>query len=265
MSKYLTVSLLTLQEYFIYRLNFILWRFRSFVLFLTVFFFWLAVYGDRSELLGYQKGQILAYLVGVAFLRGLIFGNRSGDLPGQIRSGELTRLIIKPIHLLPYWLSRDAVDKLLNVVFTTLEVALILLLFRFPLYFPSSAGTYLVFALMVLLAGALYYFFSFFLAATAFWTEEIWATRWLFGIVLLEFLAGAFFPIDLLPAWLVKVINYTPFPYMLYFPMKVWLEQLGSGEVLRALVLGSFWLLFFIVLTKKLLARGLRNYGAYGG
>ena len=265
MRKYLQVISLTFQEYFVYRLNFILWRFRSVVLFLSIFFFWQAIYGGQTELLGYQKSQMLAYLVGVSFLRGLVFGNRSGDLPGQIRSGELTRLVIKPLNLLPYWLSRDLVDKTLNLIFTTIELAIILWLFRFPFYLPVQGNTYLVFTLMILLATGLYYFFSFFLSVTAFWTEEIWATRWLFGVVLLEFLAGAFFPLDILPNWLTRAISYTPFPYMMYLPMKVWLEQLAVAEVMKAFLVGTFWLIFFALLAKKLLNKGLRNYGAYGG
>jgi len=114
MLKYLTLAEITFEEYLVYRLNFVLWRFRSFVSFLTLFFFWLAIYGNRSEFLGYQKPKCLHLCGGNCCLRSIILDSRLVDLGGQIRSGELTKLILRPLGIFSFWLSRDSVDKLLN-------------------------------------------------------------------------------------------------------------------------------------------------------
>ncbi len=151
MKKYLQLIRLTFEEYFVYRLNFVLWRFRSFISFLTLFFFWLAIYGSKTEFLGYQKAQMLAYVVGIAFLRGIVLGSRSADLAGQIRSGELTRIILAPWKIFYYWFTRDLVDKVLNLSFTVLEIALVLLIFKFPFYFPQNFESYFYFLILVFL------------------------------------------------------------------------------------------------------------------
>lgn len=265
MRKYLQLAKITLEEYFVYRLNFVLWRFRSFVSFLTLFFFWLAIYGNRTEFLGYQKSQMLAYVVGIAFLRSIVLGSRSVDLGGQIRSGELTKIILRPINMFSFWFSRDFVDKILNIFFTIIEIGVILSLFNFPFYFPQNLSTYIYFIILALLALFLYFFLSFVLSVTAFWTEEIWVTRWLFGIVFLEFFAGAFFPIDVLPGWLQKIIYLTPFPYLVFFPLKIWLEQISGVMAIKAIFICSAWLVFFYWLAKFLWQKGAKNYGAYGG
>jgi len=135
MRKYLTLAKITFEEYLVYRLNFVLWRFRSFVSFLTLFFFWLAIYDSRSEFLGYQKSQMLAYVVGIAMLRSIVLGSRSVDLGGQIRSGELTKIVLRPLGIFSFWFSRDLVDKLLNIFFTFLELAIVLAIFKFPFGF----------------------------------------------------------------------------------------------------------------------------------
>jgi ABC-2 type transport system permease protein len=263
--KYLQVIKLTLEDYFVYRLNFLLWRFRSFVFFLSLFFFWLAVYGTKQEFLGYQKSQMLAYVVGIAFLRSIVLGSRSIDLAGQIRSGELTRLLLWPVGMLPFWFSRDLADKALNFFFTVIEIGAVLLIFKFPFYFPQNIQTYIYFGGLSILALFLYFFLSFFISAVAFWTEEVWAARWLFGIIFLEFLAGAFFPIDVLPNWLQKIIYLTPFPYLIFFPLKIWLEQLPQLTIIKSLVVCSFWLVFFYWLASLVWRKGAKNYGAYGG
>lgn len=265
MPKYLQLAKITFEEYFVYRLNFILWRFRSFVSFLTLFFFWLAIYGNRSEFLGYQKSQMLAYVVGIAILRSIVLGSRSVDLGGQIRSGELTKLILRPINMFSFWFSRDLVDKILNIFFTAIEIGIVLAIFRFPFYFPQNFANYIYFLILCFLALFLYFFLSFVISLTAFWTEEIWATRWLFGIIFLEFFAGAFFPIDVLPVWLQKIIYLTPFPYLVFFPLKIWLEQLPAAVAFRAIFICFAWLVFFYWLAKFLWQKGVKNYGAYGG
>lgn len=265
MSKYLQLFKITFQEYFVYRLNFILWRFRSFVFFLSLFFFWLAIYGTRTEFLGYQKSQMLAYVVGIAFLRSVVLASRSVDLTGQIRSGELTKIILAPIGIFKYWLVRDLPDKFLNIFFTLIEIGVILSLFHFPFYFPQDSLSLVAFFLIILLAILLYFYLSMFLAIVAFWTEEIWATRWLFGIIFLEFLAGAFFPIDVLPKPLPFLISLTPFPYLVFFPLKIWLEQLSGAMIFRAILVCSGWLVIFYWLAINLWKKGAKNYGAYGG
>ncbi|MFZ5365984.1 MAG: ABC transporter permease [Patescibacteria group bacterium] len=265
MRKYFYLVKITFQEYFVYRLNFILWRFRSFVFFLTLLFFWLAIYGNRSEFLGYQKAQMLAYVVGIAFLRSIVLASRSVDLTGQIRTGELTRIVLAPIDIFCYWLTRDFPDKLLNIFFTAIEIGIVLRVFGVPFYLPQSLISFLGFLFILGMAVLLYFFLSMALAITAFWTEEIWATRWLFGVIFLEFFAGAFFPIDVLPSWLAKIIYLTPFPYLVFFPLKIWLEQMSTMMVAKSIFICLLWLIFFYWLAKFLWQKGAKNYGAYGG
>lgn len=265
MRKYLQIIKITLEEYFEYRLNFLLWRFRSFVSFLTLFLFWSAIFGQKENLLGYQKQQMLTYLVGIAFLRSLVLGSRSVDLAGQIRSGQLTKLLLQPVGIFDFWFSRDIADKFLNIFFTVFEITIILKIFKFPFCLPQNNLTYLIFSLVAVLAVFLYFFLSFFLSLTGFWTEDVWATRWLFGIIFLEFFAGAFFPIDVLPDWLAKIIYSTPFPYMVYFPLKIWLEQIPISFSFKIVFLSLVWLTLFFWITRLLWAKASKNYGAYGG
>jgi ABC-2 type transport system permease protein len=265
MRKYLQLAKITLEEYFVYRLNFYLWRFRSLVTFLTLLFFWLAIYGNQGEFLGYQKSQMLTYVIGIAFLRTIVLGSRSADMAMQIRTGELTKLLLQPIKTIRFWFTRDIVDKGLNLFFTIIEILVVLWILKLSFYLPHHLITYLSFTVLSLLAVFLYFFLSFTLSAIAFWTEEIWATRWLFGIIFLEFLAGAFFPLDVLPSWLTKIVFLTPFPYLVFFPLKVWLEQLTTGAIAQAFLICSIWLIFFWWLAILMWRKGSRNYQAYGG
>jgi ABC-2 type transport system permease protein len=264
MRKYLQLANLTFQDYFVYRLNFYLWRFRSFITFLTLLFFWLAIYGNQASFLGYQKSQMITYVVGVAFLRTIIFGTRSTDLAPQIRSGSLTKLLLKPIKVFKYFFTQDVVDKLLNFLFAGFEIGLVLFILNFSLYFPQKMTTYFFFFVLVSLAIVLLFFISMTLSIISFWTEEIWAARFLFMVIFMEFLAGTYFPLDILPSSLSKIIYLTPSPYLIFFPMKIWLEQLSFEEIVKAILICFVWLLFFWWFSFFLWKKGSRSYSAYG-
>lgn len=265
MKKYYQVFKLTLQEYFEYRLNFLLWRFRSLITFVTLLVFWQAVYGSREMLLGYSKPQMFAYIIGISFLRSLVLGSRSSDLAGQIKSGELTKIIQKPWRVFSFWFSRDAADKLLNIIFTTVEIVIVLKLLNLSFYFPQQPQTYLYLIVILSLSVLLYFFISFTISVISFWTDEVWGMRWLFGVILLEFMAGLYFPIDVLPGPLVKLLKFTPFPYLIFFPLKIWNEQVVGREVFKIVVVCLSWLIVFGGVSVKLWKKGIRNYGAYGG
>lgn len=265
MAKYFQIFKLTIQEYFVYRLNFLLLRFRSFISFFAALIFWAAIYGSKSDLFGYSKAQMIAYVIGVAFLRGIVLSSRSADLAGKVRSGELNKLLLRPFKVIPFWFTCDMADKSLNIGFAVVEIILAVWLLKLPLYFPQDPKVYALFVMLVGISLLLYFFISFCLSTLAFWTEDVWATRWLFGIIFLEFLSGAYFPIDVLPQNLSKIIYLTPFPYLVYFPLKVWLGQVSLSASVQVLVISFAWLVVFYFLSSWLWGKGFKKFGAYGG
>lgn len=265
MKKYLQIIKITFEEYFEYRLNFILWRFRNLISLFVLLSFWLSIYGQREIFLGYQKSQIVAYVLGISFLKSIVIASRSIDLGGQIKSGQLTKLLIQPINLFNFWFSRDFADKTMNMFFMVFEIIFMIKVFNLPFFLPDNFLTYLIFLLLVILAAWLYFYLSFFLSCLAFWTDDVWATRFLFGFIFLEFFSGALFPIDVLPKRLVQIIQLTPFPYLIFYPLKFWLGQISLDIIYKTILIEIFWLFLFKQIATVLWGRGSKDYGAYGG
>lgn len=264
MTKYLYLARITFQEFLAYRLNFILWRFRNFLATLILFFFWLALYGPRQELLGYQKAQILTYSLGIAFLRSLVLSSKTSRLTNQIRSGGLNRLLLKPWGTFKFWFTQDLADKTTNLLFAFFEIGLILYFFKFSFYFPQNLLTYLPFIFLCLLSVLLFFLIDFWLSTFTFWVDQPWAPRWLFGVIFLYFLSGASFPLDVLPPAVLKIASFTPFPYLIYFPLKVWLEQVTLLQTIKVILITLFWLIAFWFIVRKTWEKGLKTYTAYG-
>ena len=265
MKKNWAVFKITLQEYLVYRLNFFLWRFRSFIFFLTLVYFWKALFLNRQTLFAYSQSQILIYVIGTVFMRGLILGSKSaGELPYLIKGGDLISWLTRPVSLFHLYFTRDLVAKILDTFFAVIEISLVVKIFNLTFFLPSSEAIFF-FVLTLVFSIVLNFLVAIFIASLSFWFEEAWATRWLFGVVLLEFMAGVYFPLDVLPPKLIRLINLTPFPYLIFYPLKILTETFSISQMTKSLVILFVWTVLFYFLAKKVWRKGLAGYAAYGG
>jgi ABC-2 type transport system permease protein len=82
--------------------------------------------------------------------------------------------------------------------------------------------------------------------------------------VVAAFLTGAFAPLDLYPPAIRAAIEWTPFPYTIYYPVQVLNGSVSWVEIGRIALVQSAWVLALVGLRLALWRRGLRRYGAVG-
>ncbi len=264
MSKYLQVVKITFLEYSTYRLNFLLWRFRNVVQLLALYFLWQAAIPQGTTIFGYDQAKILTYILGTSIIRSFILSSRSVDAAGQIASGDLSNFLIKPISYLKYWFAKDMSDKILNLIFSVVEIALIVIIIKPPLILQTDVLLVFLTIISVLLGIILYFYLSFLLSTIAFWSpENPWPVRFLFDIII-GFFAGGLFPLDILPQRIFIILNALPFPYLLFFPLNVYLGKLNATEILIGLTISVFWTVIIYQLVLFAFRRGVKDYAAWG-
>jgi ABC-2 type transport system permease protein len=184
-------------------------------------------------------------------------------IPMEIGKGKLSELLLKPFSHLGYWATQDAASKSLNLVSAVGEVTIFALLVSSPLYVPHSLGTWAAFAAATLAAMVIYFQLSYLLGVMGFWASQSWGPRFCFEIIL-EFCAGAYFPIDLLPLAAQKVLNVLPFPYLIYYPVSIYLERLSGAQIATCLITQAIWIAVLSVAVRFGWKAGLRHYAAEG-
>lgn len=108
MNKYFLVFQISLQNEFIYRLNFLLWRLRILLRFLMIIFLWKGIFLTNQTVFGLNQQQINSYVFLVLVIQSLILSSPSSDnIGGEIGSGDLSNYLTKPIGYLKYWFTRD--------------------------------------------------------------------------------------------------------------------------------------------------------------
>lgn len=261
MKKYLSIFGVTLQEIFTYRLNMVMWRIRQIFVFLIPFFIWKSVLGQGGDIYGYSFAAIMTYLFGTTVLRSLVMGSRTIELGWMINSGNLTIPLMRPINIFSFFFIRDMADKLFNLSFIFIEIPLILMIFKPPVYIQTNFESLLLAAVSIIFAILIYFFINIIFGSIAFWSRDIWAPRFLL-MVIMEFATGAMFPLDMLPLIWQKIIYFTPFPYLLFVPLKIYL---GSDlSTMYHLLVAFAWAIGLGILANIIWKRGITSYEAEG-
>lgn len=262
MHKYLQVFKLTIKEYFTYRLNFLLWRLRVVLNFMIPLFLWSAVFDKNNSFLSYDKTTLISYLVYVTMISTFVFGTRTTDIAGDINDGRIINILVKPLPFFRFYFVRDLADKVINVLFSFFELGLLVWFFKLPLTTPTNLLLFLV----VFFNGLLISFFiSLSLSFMAFWTSETWAPRFIF-IVLVFFLSGFYFPLDILPPFLYKILISSPFPYLFYLPAKILVSKNILGDTLLnfKIIMSFFWVFLTGKITLFIWQKGNKSFSFWG-
>jgi len=265
MNKYLTIFRLSWQQALTYRLNFLIWRLRSVIGFLTNYLFWLAIINHNPLIASYNQSLLITYIFIAAFLRNLVLSNVSYSTSMEIANGDLSNYLLKPFNYFINWFVRDIADKALNLSFFIIEIFVLYLLLRPAIILPQSLLQFLAFILSGFLAVILYFFFSFLISAFAFWYPEHngWPLRFLF-IMFSDIFSGASIPLDIFPQAIIQLFKLLPFSYLIFYPNQIWLGRLDQNQLLSVFLIYIGWIMFFYFCLKLVWRRGLNNYGAYG-
>ena len=102
-------------------------------------------------------------------------------------------------------------------------------------------------------------------SSITFWAPEMsWAGHFLITFVIVEALSGSLFPINILPNVLQTIVMATPFPYLLYFPVQVYLGNITGNALVIGMLTMAFWTCALYFLMGRVWRNGLKAYEATG-
>ena len=261
--KYWRAAKNTWDEAFIYRLNFSLWRIRTIMNILLVYFLWLALLGNGSFIFGYSKAEMITYILLTAFISSMVLSSRSASIGDEINNGDLSNYLVKPMNYFTYWFFRDMGDKAMNMGFALIEFSLIFL-FLHPLFFLQTNFLFLfLFATALILSITILFFLNVLVSLLGFWVDQVWPLRFIFFIII-QFFAGSLFPLDILPKPLFIIFSLLPFPYLLYFPVKIYLGNENWISIISGFIISGIWVFLLLKCVNFLWRKGIRNYSAQG-
>ncbi|MEZ4632851.1 MAG: ABC-2 family transporter protein [Deinococcales bacterium] len=227
---------------------------------LVMMFVWLSL-ASEGPVAGYSHQDFINYYLILFFVRQMTVVWLVWEMDPEIRLGRLSPLLLKPLS--PYWwhFANHVTDKVIRLpillVFLTLAFGLAR---QFP---PFEVLNLFIFLLSLSLAFLMRFNLGFCIGSLAFWLHQATSFEHLFFSLYTVF-SGVLAPIDLFPPLLRQLISFSPFPYMINFPVKVFLGELSFWQIVQGLLIQLFWVGFFALLKTWLWRKGLRHYGAVG-
>jgi len=266
MKKYLQIFKISFEEEFAYKINFILWRVRNVVQILLTYFLWSTVYSDPGKIIfGYDRTKILSYVFLIMVVKAFVLSNRVMDVGREVSTGDISNYLIKPINLFKYWLTRDIASKTLNFIFAAGEFTILFFILRPSLFFQTNLLSLLAFIIAVLSAILIYFLIIFLLSAIPFWVPELgWSSQFLVSIVIVEAFSGSLFPINILPKLVQSIVMATPFPYLIYFPIEVYLGNVSGWALIGGVTIALSWVGILWVALNIVWKKGLKVYQSFG-
>lgn len=263
MKVFFRIITITWAEMMEYRLNFVLWRVRFVMQRLVVYFLWWALFSSRETFFDYTQSTILTYVLLVSIVATFVTGTRVYSVGELIVHGDLSNILIRPINFFSMYMARDSADKALNFLFAVIEVAILIVILRPPIFVQTNAVPLMLASLAVAIGIILFFCYAMIHGLLAFWLPDVWAPRFL-SFVIMEFFTGALFPLDILPRPLLAVATLLPFQYFMYFPVKVYLGQLTIIQTAGGMAVGMVWIGILWYVMAVMWRRGLRVYTSEG-
>lgn len=262
MNKYGAIVSNSYKRKLEHRANILFANLQSVFTLFILFYFWQAIYAGREVLNGYTFSQIITYyfLMRVAYNRVSTFG--ASDLASSIKSGDITKDLVKPLDYINLNISRNYIGAL----FWTIGNLIAILLFSFFLYtslmLPSSLLNGLMFLVFFFINGFLANLINIMIGTLGFWSTEVTHLK-LVSTQLISLMSGGLIPLAFFPQSVQNVLNYLPFKYLVEFPINVYLGKISPTELLPNLTILILWVILFYIVSKILFLKGLRGYESF--
>jgi ABC-2 type transport system permease protein len=243
-----------------YRVSLLIWIVTAiFPLISLVLWRALAESGPIGE---YDQDGFDSYFVAAFLVRQLGASWVVWDLDRQIRSGDLSALLMRPVSPVLHYVMLNLATVPVRVILAA-PIAVAVLVATGGMTVLGDPWLWPLVPLAIALAWLLNFVVQLAVGCLSFWLTK---ASQLFDIWLGLFivLSGYTVPTSLFPAGLAEVARVLPFHAVLGFPVELLVGRLGLYEAVQGLALQAMWIAIIGSVAAVLWRRGLRAYGAFG-
>ena len=265
-NKYSSILRASIMQALEYKVNSIVGLFAICTGLLIEYLVWSMVYesqGNANQIDGWEFNRLIAYI----FLPMIVGQLKSSWITAhemilQIRQGFMNQYIVKPLSFFNYHLMSFIGTNILYYIPYTILIIIV------PIIFPDLIFKNFIqipfFILALIISIYLSYSIYFFMVCFAFWFGEVRALLVAYNISMFV-LAGQIIPIDFFPDYYVQIINYTPIPYLVKFPVDIAMAlEINFTQWSMMMLMALGWCIIMRVLGGALYNIGIRRYEAYG-
>ncbi|MBF2083330.1 ABC-2 family transporter protein [Thermoleptolyngbya sp. C42_A2020_037] len=182
------------------------------------------------------------------------------DFERDVVEGKLSSRLLQPLDPGWHYFASHIGERFARVPFAFVLVGLFFWLYPQAFWLPSL-GDFLLGVLATALAFVLRYVMQYTVSMLAFWIEKASAIEQIWFLIYL-FFSGVVAPLEVFPPLARQIVEWTPLPYLVYFPASIFVNL--PGNRLHGFLITLAWIALFFWLNRWLWRRGLRHYSGMG-
>lgn len=226
---------------------------------------WQSVFeaNGTNSMNGYDIAGITLYYLISPIGNKILTGENIGFMSREIYEGSFTRYLIYPISFFGY----KSITYLTHSLFYSVQLIIIFLLYSaiFGAGLPDASGFgfLLLGVLSFFMAAIVFLGFSFSIELLALWADNIWSLMVSMRFFTM-FLGGGLIPITFFPLWAQGMIVWTPFPYLISFPIRTMMGQVSLQEWMNKILVLMVWAVVFNIVPRLIWKKGQYQYSGVG-
>ncbi len=265
--KYNRIFMAGIQTHLIYRINYFILSFAQLCPIVTVLMVWFAIFDSSSQtaIKGYTMPRIVTYYL-VSTLVGKVMSLWFLDyeIASDIRNGQINRFLLRPVDYLWYQWSMVLSQKAIILMSLGIPLGILYYALRHLYLPPADVSMLWIITLSSLIGLFLNFIITYCAGLIAFWLLEVSSLFFIYYI-LMFFLSGGMFPLDLIPQPYYGMMKWLPFQYMGFFQTKLYLGDLTWAQAWNGLFIQLLWVGILYCLARWIWFRGCHRYNAFGG
>jgi ABC-2 type transport system permease protein len=215
-----------------------------------------------GEVGGFTPGQFAAYYIVWTLVRNMNIIFTPYGWEERIRTGELSGMLLRPMHPIHNDLGFFAGWKFVVIVLWLPIAAVLSLLFQ-PDLQPRLVDV-VVFAFAIWGAYLIRSVNYWIVGMVTFWTTRVGPIfQLVFTAELL--LSGRLVPLSLMPDWAQRLANVLPFKWTFGFPIEALVGRLPVSDLVGGLAMQALWIVLGAIGVRVVWRFAIRRYGAVGG
>lgn len=223
--------------------------------------FWLGVFQNsgHATIGGFTAKQYVTYLLWLMLQLGAANWRFERTMIMEINSGAVNALLVRPTTFFEYHLGQLLGHKLITMLLMLPLILFIAWWWQLPLYWERLAPAILLgFCYLVML-----HTLNFAICSMAFFFDHVYSLNTTKNMII-WFLVGELFPLDLLPSPLREWVIALPFSCGIYLPASYISGRISQEAFLQGFGSVALGLVFFAILGRLIWRQGLRTYSGTG-
>jgi ABC-2 type transport system permease protein len=214
-----------------------------------------------GEVGGFTPGQFAAYYIVWTLVRNMNIIFTPYGWEERIRQGELSGMLLRPIHPIHWDLGYFAGWKFVVIILWLPIAAVLSILFQPELSFrPIDVAVFAVAIWGAYLIRSVNYWV---LGMVTFWTTRVGP---IFELVITAelLLSGRLVPLSLMPDWAQRLADVLPFKWTFGFPIEALVRHLPESQLLGGLAMQALWIAIGSIGVAIVWRFAIRRYSAVG-